>query len=248
MKIHLFLVPLLCFLMVQGCASEVQQPTSKSTVQPEPTVSPVPTVQESSPEQESQPASIETYFDSCTIEGRKFKLHMVNEQLLNVTNALGDTILTDTLDDGYPEFQDFDGDGKKDIRYFYFSNVPDVQELFLYHSKNQNFIKVKDFADYPAPIRIGQTPYYYSYHRSGCADIDWDSDLFHLKNYETIHLGNITGLGCEDSPQGVFIYKIVKTKPIEIEKHPIEVIDQYEDYKWGFIKAYWNKHYKKFLP
>gem|GEM_PF-5245252 len=34
----------------------------------------------------------------------------------------------------------------------------------------------------PPPQRINGTHYFYSYHKSGCADMDWDSDLFYIHN------------------------------------------------------------------
>lgn len=144
-------------------------------------------------------------------------------------------------------FEDFDNDGYLDIKCRYVGNIP-VEELLLFDKKCGNFRKVEGFIDYPKCTNILDTKYYYSYHRSGCADYNWDSDLFYIENYRTIHLGNISGIGCVDSgvELGVFINKIKGQCKTIIKKLPIEIIEEYENSKWGFIEDYWKKNYRLF--
>jgi hypothetical protein len=107
---------------------------------------------------------------------------------------------------------------------------------------------IKEFPNYPDPQKLKGTNLYYSYHRSGCADMNWDSDLFKIVNNKIIKIGNISGLGCErDEKLGVFISRIKGAKELQIKKYPISEIEKYKDYKWGFIKQYWTRNYQKFL-
>lgn len=79
--------------------------------------------------------------------------------------------------------------------------------------------------------------------------MDWDSDLFYIENYKTVKIGNISGNEYGDThvKDGIYIHKMQGEKQTEIAKLPISIIKRYKDYKWGFIKQYWHKNYKKFL-
>ncbi|MNL73734.1 hypothetical protein D3C87_1992360 [compost metagenome] len=79
--------------------------------------------------------------------------------------------------------------------------------------------------------------------------MNWDSDLFYIKDYKAIKLGNINGNQCEnrDIKDGIYIHKISNGKEIEIQRLPIGLIEKFKNYKWGFIAEYWSKNYRKFL-
>lgn len=147
------------------------------------------------------------------------------------------------------QFVDFNGDGYKDILIDYMTNIPGISDLLLYDKGIKSFKKVVDFQDFPAAKRIGDTDYYYSYHRSGCADLDWDSDLFYIKDDQTIGIGNISGRQCGDTglKDGIYIFKTVADVKTQIDHLPINTIKEYKDFKWGFIEQYWKKNYKRFL-
>lgn len=145
------------------------------------------------------------------------------------------------------KFTDFNEDGYKDLLVEYISNVPGVCELLLYDKRTKKFVQVKDFPDYPAPEKLNGTSLYYSYHRSGCADSNWDSDLFKIINNKIIKIGNISGMDCGGKEVGVFISKIKGTKERLIKKYPIKEIEKYKNYKWGFIEQYWKRNYRKFI-
>lgn len=100
--------------------------------------------------------------------------------------------------------------------------------------------------DFPWAEKIGNTQYYYSYHRSGCADMNWDS---YINNYKKVKIGNISGQECDGTgtKNGPYINKIMGEKRKELAKLPIHTIKQYKEYKWGFIKLYWYKNYKEVL-
>lgn len=162
---------------------------------------------------------------------------------LNVVQSNGDAVLK-VADLSPPfEFNDFNGDGFDDIRIHYNSNVPAVQDLLLFDKRKKNFVLVKNFQDVPDPKPIGETGYYYSYHRSGCADMSWDSDLFTLRNNKLNVLGNIS-VDCEIDT--VYINKIKGGKPVAYQSKSLAILREFEGHKWGFIEDYWSKNYQKF--
>ena len=146
----------------------------------------------------------------------------------------------------YFEFTDFDNDGQQDIIFTYFGNNP-IKDLIMYNSKKNEFIAVDKFSNFPEPESIQGTKYYYSYHRSGCADSNWDSDLFYIENFRAIKIGNIAGRECEDVNQktGIYIYKINGESKNLFETLEIKTIEKYKD-KWGFIGNYWKNKYLEF--
>jgi hypothetical protein len=145
-------------------------------------------------------------------------------------------------------FIDFNRDGYKDLFIEYISNVPGDNLLLLYNNKMRTFVEVEGFENFFNASRLGNDNLYYSYERAGCADFNWNSDLFKIVNYKAVKIGYIAGLGCEgDNNLGVFIYKINGAKEQLIKTYPIIVIKKYREYKWGFIKQYWERNYRKFI-
>ncbi|WP_121809661.1 XAC2610-related protein [Mucilaginibacter kameinonensis] len=144
------------------------------------------------------------------------------------------------------KFIDFNDDGYQDLLIEYMSNVPGVCELALYDKRAKKFVLVDNFSEYPDPQKLRGTFLYYSYRRSGCADSDWDSDLFKIINNKVVKIGNISGRGCDEEP-GIFISKTEGREKIIIKKYPIDVIEKYKNYKWGFIKQYWERNCQKFI-
>jgi hypothetical protein len=128
-------------------------------------------------------------------------------------------------------------------------NTPERFDLLLYVPATKSFRQIKNFENFPAPEKINGTKYYYSYHKSGCADANWDSDLFYINNFKAIRIGNISGRQCENSgiKDGLYINKFRNEKKILFKTFNIDTINKYKDYKWGFIKEYWVKNYKLFL-
>jgi hypothetical protein len=191
---------------------------------------------------------------SAKIDGVRYKaIYKSSDWSISILKADGKTVLhlknTDYYDEGFFSFKfvDFNGDGYKDLFIEHMSNVPTRCDLLLYDKRTKKFVLVKDFPDYPAPEKLKGTDLYYCYHRSGCADSNWDSDLFKIINNKIIKIGNISGLDCGDKETGVFISKIQGSKEQLIKKYPISEIGKYKNYKWGFIEQYWKRNYRKFI-
>ncbi len=185
--------------------------------------------------------------DSSVIEGRIYKVIYRTDEFFYILDSHDKIIFKSKDYYKFYEFSDFDNDGNKDILFSYIGNVP-RKDLLLYEAKNKNFRAVENFSNYPEPIKIEGTKYYYSYHRSGCADRNWDSDLFFIENFKTYKLGTISGRECEnrDEKDGIYIYKSKENKETLTETRDINLIHEFQNDKWDFIKEYWTKNYKKF--
>jgi hypothetical protein len=142
-------------------------------------------------------------------------------------------------------FKDFNEDGFLDIELHFMTNVPDVNEILIFNPESKKFIEIENFSSFPASIKIENTDYYYSYQRSGCADSNWDSDLYFLKENKAVRIGNIHAIECEnEDDNGIYIYKVNGENEKQLKLIPIEKKDF--DNKWEFIEKYWTENYKKF--
>ncbi len=178
-------------------------------------------------------------------------VHELNEdKLLLITKSNSTEISVDTIWSGFADVQmtDFDNDGNSDILITYMGNNF-TYYLFLFDPVTNKFVSVKDFENYPESKPLKSQPhYYYSYHRAGCADMVWVSDLFKIDHFKAIHIGQIYGQGC-DTPYYIKAYKVDPADDAKkqlISKIPYNNINNYKDNKWGLIKEYWNKNYLKF--
>ncbi len=184
--------------------------------------------------------------DTTTILGEEYRGFGTNEYKLIVLNSKGDTVLNQP--DLYFEFEfaDFNGDNLKDIVVHRLSNVPAIQDLLLFDKVSMGFIIVSGFDKFPDPKSIQGTDYYYSYHRSGCADSFWDSDLFYIDKFETHLLANISGNECEGE-KGIIVSKVIDGEKKTVDKFTLDILEKYKDRKWGFIADYWRKNHSKFI-
>jgi len=188
------------------------------------------------------------YDTTFTSNGEKFKVQQFQLDkymtLLKVTKNK-EIILSDTSDfSAQLDILDFNGDGGLDIMINFMGNV-DTQSLFLLDKGKNEFKKIKDFDKYPAAKKLKGTNHYYSYHRSGCADNYWTSDLFTIVDFKVVHLGQIFGEGCEE-PMKVKIYKIGPGKKELTETLPYKLVTDHKNDKWGFIDDFWTKNYQRY--
>ena len=184
-------------------------------------------------------------FHTTTILGEEYRGFGTNQYQVVVINSKGDTVFNQA--DLYFDFDfyDFNGDSLDDIVIHHLSNVPAIQDLLLFDKAKTGFKMVIGFDKFPDPKPILGTDYYYSYHRSGCADNFWDSDLFYIDKFETHLLGNISGNECEGE-KGIVVSKSIDGQKRILDKFPIDILEKYEDRKWGFIADYWSRNYSRF--
>jgi len=186
---------------------------------------------------------------TATVAGKKY-IGFLKYQTYYLLNYNGDTVLTKSENYLDAEFNDFNKDGYQDVILHYSGNASYVLDLFLYVPITGKWKEVKNFRDFPAPEKLKQAKLYYSYHKSGCADMNWDSDLFYIQNYKAIRIGNIAGRQCDNRDRvkdAVYIYKVRNDREKLYKTLPIETIWKYKDFKWGFIREYWKKNYKLFI-
>lgn len=182
--------------------------------------------------------------DSTSIKNKKFTV-LWNANNFYIIKNVNDTIHK-LQDSGinFAEFVDFDEDSYKDILVYFHANNP-THELGLFDPATNTFKFIKNYTAYSGAIKIKGSNYYYSYHRSGCADSNWDSDLIVIKNYKAYKIGNIHTIGCEDEKKnGIFIYK-VNDNAKTLVKYISRKAGYYND-KMDFIEGYWKKNYKQF--
>lgn len=187
--------------------------------------------------------------DTLIVNNLKFIIKQFKEENLNfsliILNEKFDTIYkhNDFIDEY--KITDFNNDGYQDIELDYITNVPGIVDVLLFDLASGKFQIIEELGNYPSPIKIKKSEYYYSYERAGCADYNWESNLFYISNYKCVKIGNITGKGCGyEKRNGIFINKIVDNKEVEINW--IKRDTGYYDDKWEFIEKYWTKNHLKF--
>ncbi|MCF8391502.1 MAG: hypothetical protein K9H12_12465 [Bacteroidales bacterium] len=187
------------------------------------------------------------YADTARIDGISYTAIFRTDDFFYILDSKENIVFKSKDYYRFFEFTDFNNDGKKDLMFSYLGNNP-IKDLILYDIKNRKFVPVKNFKAFPEPIRIKGTKYYYSYHRSGCADMNWDSDLFYIENFIAIRLGKVSGRECDNSDEknGVYIYKLKGNKEELIEAKDINEIHKFKNDKWDFIIEYWTKNYMTF--
>jgi hypothetical protein len=160
-----------------------------------------------------------------------------------------DTILKDHLPYNDFKFIKFDSDKYKDLVVSYLTNIGGVEDVYIYDPTDHSFKLIDDLKKYPSSEHL-VLDYYYSYHRAGCADQYWVSDLFQIKDFKTILVGKIYGEGCEPSENKIEIFKITnndeRNKSLVLTL-PLDTINKFSNNKWGFIKDFWTKKYPDFI-
>lgn len=185
--------------------------------------------------------------DTATIYGKFYRAMYKTDDYFYIYDLKNSVVFKSKDFNRQFEFKDFDDDGNKDLIFHIISNNA-VEYLIVFDNNKGIFRSVENFSEYPAPEPIKGTKYYYSYHKSGCADMYWDSDLFYIKDYKTIRIGNIFGSQCDkkDENYGINIYKVNGEDKKLIKTLPVDILAKYKDYKWGFLLDYWTNNYKKF--
>lgn len=195
-------------------------------------------------------------FDTTFVNNKltlKITTKTIHNNLLILRSTSGTyTVWVDTIEGtglSYIKYPDFDKDGNRDILIDYYGNNSSYV-LYLFDPKMNTFREIENYLNFPDAIQLKTKPnYYYSYHRAGCGDANWVSDFFKIQNFTVIHLGHISGKGCDadikEEPQVIKIFKVTNNneeKKTLIEELPYLKHIPHFNYKWTFIKKYWNKN------
>ncbi|MEP1487365.1 MAG: hypothetical protein ABJK28_02940 [Algibacter sp.] len=178
-------------------------------------------------------------------KGIKFETCLKKYDFFVLKSSNGNTLYRN--DNNPSEFilKDFNEDGFSDIELHFITNVPDVNEILIFNPISKTFTEIENFWEFPAAKKIRKVNLYYSYQRSGCADSNWDSDLFYLKENKAVKIGNIQVIECNnESVNGIYFY-IVNGNKKKLLKY-ISIEHKNFENKWEFIEKYWTKNYKKF--
>jgi hypothetical protein len=142
-------------------------------------------------------------------------------------------------------FKDFNEDGFIDIELHFITNVPGVNELLLFDPLSKSFKDVENFSNFPASIKITNTPFYYSYSRAGCADANWESYLYIFDKNKVKAKGKIRAITCEgETDAGIYFYKMSR-EVVELINYS-SITDLHFENKWEFIEEYWTTNSWKF--
>ena len=182
--------------------------------------------------------------DTTTILGSKYMAYGTDQNRLIVLNMKGDTVLNQGGLYFEFEFSDFNRDSLNDILIRPHGNVAS-HSLLLFNKEEMNFMPVRGFEKLPDAKPISGTPYYYSYHATGCADNLWESDLFYIENFETHRIANISGNECEGD-KSMIVSQVTDEEIRTLDKLTLDILPFYENRKWGFIAEYWTKNYFRF--
>ena len=84
-------------------------------------------------------------------------------------------------------------------------------ELLLYDPVKKEYVPVANMTEFNEAKAIKASDnLYYSHRRAGCADQNWTSSLFTIKNYEPIQIGYFYANGCGDFDEKISFYQIIK--------------------------------------
>lgn len=236
MKKHKIVLYFLCLISLFACVNETQQSKEVEEV-----------IKEDS--EILKDKSI-VYSDSAIIKGKLYKAFFKTDEYFYIIQD-EDTIMKEIDLNPFFQFEDFNEDGNKDIGFSCMS-CAGINGYYLFDSTTTNFNKLINSNQYHELKKIDKN-YYYSYRRNGCADLNWLSYLVQIKNFKVIPLAYIYGQGCEadrDYERKMEVFKFSEKDSIDGKLYqtlPINLIENYEDHKWGFIKEYWSNNYQKFV-
>lgn len=146
------------------------------------------------------------------------------------------------------EVIDFDKNGSADILLDYIGNNS-TYFLYLFDSTTSTFRNIDNYLSFPDGQQLDSNrQLYYSYHRAGCADLNWASDLFTIKDFNIIHLAHLYAEGCGGEQEGISVYSVIDINSDSttlIETIPYSGEENHD--KWNILKKYWNENYSRYF-
>jgi hypothetical protein len=195
--------------------------------------------------------TINIQIDTLQINNQQYIQFSRSNKFNCLLSIKGDTLIKS--EDYYfeAEFLDINEDGYKDIQISLFTNNPNDRENYLFDKKHNSFKLIENCERYIQKIK--GTNFYYSYNRTGCSDMNWESYLSKIENYKLVNYGYIYGQGCDyeikSNPKIIEIYKVLNSDTDEkvlIKKLPYQKYIKEFSEKWDFIKIYWTTNYNAF--
>jgi hypothetical protein len=183
--------------------------------------------------------------DTINLNGQIFVEIQKEDRFQCLISLSGDSIVT--KQDYYHKLNllDINQDSFDDLRIFVFSNTPNQCENYLFEPKQKVFKFIRN-CDLDIEIIHG-TQYYYSYNSTGCGDMNWESHLIRVDNWEATNIGLMNTIECDTEKKGIFIYKIDGNSQTEIKALPIRALkDNGNNDKLEYIKNFWTENYKAF--
>jgi hypothetical protein len=192
--------------------------------------------------------STNIHFDTLIINNLRFIQTLLDNKFNCLISSTGDTIVKAENYYFEAQFLDINEDGYKDIRVSFFSSNPSQSDNYLFDKELNTFKQIENCELHIQKIK--DTKFYYSYSRTGCSDMNWESYLSKIENYKLVNYGYIHGQGCDfevkDNPQVIEIYKITDSgEKLESKLPYLKYIHTFDD-KWDFIEKYWRQNYKTF--
>jgi hypothetical protein len=194
--------------------------------------------------------TIKISYDTLQINNGRYIQGSSENKFNFLLSIEGDTIVK--KEDFYSKavFLDINEDGYDDIRIYFFSNLPNECDNYLFSTKTKTFKHIEN-CDLDIK-KIKGTDFYFSYNKLSCSDMNWESYLCKIENNVVVNYGYIYGQGCDsklEKSKTIEIYKITPECPNKrklIKSIPyLKHIPKFEE-KWDFIERYWKQNYKEF--
>lgn len=166
-----------------------------------------------------------------------------DNKFISLLTIKGDTIVK--FNDYYSniKFLDIDQDGYIDIRVYVNSNTPNECINYFFDKQSNGY---KEIINSTLDVeRIKGTNLFYSYNATGCGDMNWESHISKIENWQETNIGSLEVKGCGNKDSKITIYKINKMKKEIIDSKPLTVLEKRD--KWDFISEYWKRNYTLFL-
>lgn len=136
----------------------------------------------------------------------------------------------------YIQIEDINKDSILEIKLDFIDNNV-VSYLYLFDAQNNSFRKVLNFENY-SQARFIVKNLFYSYNSTGCADLNWASNLVLIDDFSIKVLASIFVTECNNELNEILVKDVINEEIIYLETYGSD--------KFEFIENYWNKYYKKF--
>lgn len=186
--------------------------------------------------------------DSLYINNNVYIRFYNNDRFYCLLSENGDTVID--AQDYYHRLEiiDINNDSFSDLQVFEISNTPNQCLNYLYDEKIKTFRILENCSLDISPIE--KSGYYYTYNSTGCSDLNWQSTLCKIDEYNAVKYGSLIGFGCKDDT--LKMERVIQV--LKNDEYDCMLIDELSydsliidnDDKWDFIKTYWKENLDTF--